>query len=257
MSNGVAMNDNPFNATDTGGIGQTPEQPTPASQQKQEQPAPGPTIDWQPAAAGFVSDQAWKEYGGVTQIEKEVEIPTKLLWAIRIFHVLTAFFVGLASVLAFMTGDNSFQSFIVCVYLWFFGCVLCMFETPLKLVNQIVDGNCGFMGHAAGRFFFLVLVGFLAVAFKTWGIVGGSFAFAAAALNVYAAVVYQTCCAECLGVHGAAVEWRESSQGNGNSNSNPMLNDPPAYRSENWAAGPANPPPAPQPAGAYPGGDDV
>jgi hypothetical protein len=43
------------------------------------------------------------------------------------------------------------------------------------------------MEHAGGRFFFLLLVGTLALSFGVWGIVGGCCAFAGAALNVYVA----------------------------------------------------------------------
>ena len=86
-----------------------------------------------------------------------------------------------------------FGQMVICMYLWAFGFMLCFFEMPLKVVNQILSGNCGFMEYSFGRFCFLCLVGSLAISYGTWGIVAGSCAFAAGVLNVYAAVVYQTC----------------------------------------------------------------
>ena len=41
---------------------------------------------------------------------------------------------------------------------------------------------------------FLLLVGMLAFALGTWGIVGGSLCFAAAGMNMYAAIAFQKCC---------------------------------------------------------------
>jgi hypothetical protein len=58
--------------------------------------------------------------------------------------------------------------------------------------------------------------------------VGGSFAFAAAILNVYAAVVYQTCCKDFVDSEAVGgMEWRGT---DGKSASNPMTNDPPAVK---------------------------
>jgi len=53
-----------------------------------------------------------------------------------------------------------------------------------QVVNNSLAGCCGFMEHAGGRFFFLLLVGTLALGFGIWGIIGGTCAFVGAALNV-------------------------------------------------------------------------
>jgi hypothetical protein len=53
-----------------------------------------------------------------------------------------------------------------------------------QVVNDSLAGCCGFMEHAAGRFFFMCLIGSLALSFGVWGIVGGCCAFVGAALNV-------------------------------------------------------------------------
>jgi len=46
------------------------------------------------AAGSFAADQAWKEYGGTTQLERETEIPKNVKMAIHALHLLTAFFLG-------------------------------------------------------------------------------------------------------------------------------------------------------------------
>jgi hypothetical protein len=77
------MTDNPFNSTERGSFnGEQPVFGDPSPPQ-QKQPQSGPQINWEPAVAGFVADQAWEKYGGTPQIEKEIEIPSKLQWAIR------------------------------------------------------------------------------------------------------------------------------------------------------------------------------
>mmetsp|Transcript_24674 Transcript_24674/g.32134 ORF Transcript_24674/g.32134 Transcript_24674/m.32134 type:complete len:117 (+) Transcript_24674:713-1063(+) len=101
--------------------------------------------------------------------------------------------------------------------------MLCMFETPLKVINQVLQGNCGFMEHAAGRFIFLLMVGSLSFAYGVWGIVAGSCCIAAAALNLYAGVMFQACCAgDDGGQQPSGPFYPQDAH-------NPMQ-DPPAYR---------------------------
>jgi hypothetical protein len=93
----------------------------------------------------------------------------------------------------FSSFSSSFCCTQVLLYLFGFGIMLCMFETPLKAINQVLAGNCGFMEHASGRFVFLLLVGSLCFAYGVWGIVAGIVCIGASALNLYAGIVYQRC----------------------------------------------------------------
>jgi hypothetical protein len=120
-------------------------------------------------------------------------MPTKLKFAIKVTHILASFFLGLAATITLIIAKD-LRTIVLCLYLWVFGVMLCLLETPLKLVNQALSGNCGFMESAGGRFFFLVLIGSLSLAFGVWGIIGGSISFLGAALNLYAGIFYGDCC---------------------------------------------------------------
>jgi hypothetical protein len=200
-----------------------PPQPYPNEEIRQ---STGPTISWQDPAQSFVTEQVWAEYGGTAQLEKEIEIPQKLSYAIRTFHILGAFFVGLAATLG-LIGSPDVTEAIVLLYMWGFGIMLCMFETPLKVINQILHGNCGFMEHAAGRFMFLLLVGSLCFAYGVWGIIAGILCLMAAALNLYAGVVYQRCC---MDSDDSSSQPAQQYPAYPDPSHNPMQHDPPPYR---------------------------
>lgn len=153
----------------------------------------------QPAAqilqAAAVAQGKEAASGVKSGLDAEVSIPAKFKATISFLHVLSAFFIGLASVLNLM-GSPAISQAIVCLYLFGFGILICGFEMGfgMRAISDAIDGNCGFIQHAAGRTAFLLLVGMLAFALGTWGIVGGSACFTAAGANMYAALAFQKCC---------------------------------------------------------------
>jgi len=151
------------------------------------QPSEPQTDNWQhqSMAQKFAKEKAWKEYGGSTPVDNE-HLPEKLKNALHIGHFLSAFFICLCSTLSFMANPD-LEAAIILLYLWFFGLMLCAFETPLKMVNEALSGSFGFMENSLGRACFLFLVGMLSFAFGVWGIVSGVVCFLACAANLYAA----------------------------------------------------------------------
>ena len=66
------MSDNPFESeTPSWAAGPAP---PPAAEPRPS----GPEINWQGPAANFAAQQAWKEYGGTSQLDKETEIPNNI-----------------------------------------------------------------------------------------------------------------------------------------------------------------------------------
>ena len=50
---------------------------------------------------------------------------------------------------------------VISCYLFVFACILCCFETHLRVIARIIAGNFGFLYNAKGRTVFLLFVGIL------------------------------------------------------------------------------------------------
>ncbi len=57
----------------------------------------------------------------------------------------------------------------VAMYLFFFAILICCFELAIKRIAVLLVQNFGFMYNAAGRFMFLIFVGFLCFDLSTMG----------------------------------------------------------------------------------------
>lgn len=74
---------------------------------------------------------------------------------------------------------------ILWVYIWFFGLLLCCFETHLKQVSKIIAENFGFLYHVKGRVAFLLLISLLCFNLNVTGTIAGAALLGTAAFNVY------------------------------------------------------------------------
>ncbi|CAN0112292.1 unnamed protein product, partial [Hapterophycus canaliculatus] len=80
---------------------------------------------------------------------------------------------------------------VLAVYLFAFSCILCCFETHLKVVAKTIAANFGFLYNAKGRAVFLVFVGVLSFSLSTiLSAVAGALMLVNAAFNFYVIFTY-------------------------------------------------------------------
>jgi hypothetical protein len=79
---------------------------------------------------------------------------------------------------------------VMCLYVFFFGMMVCCFELQLKAVAQYIAGNFGFFFDAKLRALFLIFVAMLCWSLGLPGIIMGSTLCFLASINLFALCKY-------------------------------------------------------------------
>ena len=79
---------------------------------------------------------------------------------------------------------------VMCMYVFFFGMMVCCFELQLKAVAQYISGNFGFFFDAKLRALFLIFVAMLCWSLGLPGIIMGSTLCFLASINLFALCKY-------------------------------------------------------------------
>lgn len=138
-----------------------------------------PGSNW---SSGYLSEQTPQ------QQRQQEQTPAKdkdnLVVYMRLCNVAVTVLMGVMACLA-LASFPGINSAILWLYIWFFGLLLCCFETHLKQVSKIIAENFGFLYHVKGRVAFLLLISMLCFSLNVKGTIAGVALLGAAAFNVY------------------------------------------------------------------------
>lgn len=136
------------------------------------QPPPPP-----PPAAGIpsavpVNGAAARAPPTQAQAARSDKVP-QVMFLTRIVNIGLCVLIAATSVVELITLPAP-PAVVISVYLFAFACILCCFETHLRMIARIIAGNFGFLYNAKGRTIFLLFVGILCFSLKSiLGIISG------------------------------------------------------------------------------------
>ena len=210
MSWATDSNDNPFADTSAS----APQKPAAAEEAAPswltDAPAPAPTTAAAPLAApspraqaASDSQPAWASPSGSTGLPspaaqsppaqaassrpalspEELERGRRYHLYMRVANVVLTSLMCAAAGIQLVNADLA--GAVICVYVFFFGLLICCFEAHLRAVARVIADNFGFMYDSKGRFLFMVFVGILCFNLKIFGIIVGAALVANSFVGLY------------------------------------------------------------------------
>ncbi|CAM9906733.1 unnamed protein product, partial [Choristocarpus tenellus] len=135
--------------------------------------------------------QQQQEQAAPTQAEldRQAKVPQLTIY-MRLANMGLCVLLAATAVVNLVGSDPS-KGVLAC-YLFAFSCVLCCFETHLKVVAKTIAANFGFLYNAKGRAAFLMFIGILCFSFSPnlLAIISGILMLANAVFNLYVIVKY-------------------------------------------------------------------
>eukprot|EP00903_Cladosiphon_okamuranus_P020176 g18520.t1 len=142
-------------------------------------PPPGIGGGAQPAAAPTAAE-----------LERQVKVPQLMIY-MRVANIAICVLLATAAILKLITVDLDISGGVLACYLFAFSCILCCFETHLKVVAKTIAANFGFLYNAKGRAAFLIFVGLLALSLDNIiSLIAGILMICNAAFNFYVIFKY-------------------------------------------------------------------
>ena len=117
------------------------------------------------------------------------EVPRMILYS-RVLNLILSICMIVASMLSLLTTDNATTGVLAC-YVVVFSCLLCCFETHMKLISKMIALNFGFMYSAKSRCVFMIFVGTILFSFSLFGKIVGCLMLGNAGFNVFVLFKYK------------------------------------------------------------------
>ncbi len=115
---------------------------------------------------------------------RDTQVP-RLITYTRITNLILSSLMIVVSLLCMLTATGATSGVLAC-YVVIFSCLLCCFETKLKMVSKIIATNFGFMYSAKARVVYMIMVGTILFSFSGFlAFVVGLAMVANAAFNAY------------------------------------------------------------------------
>ena len=160
-------------------------------------PLTGPPPSWlqndpPPTLASTQSSSQSSVGGGVEALGQagvDPEVPRMILYS-RVLNLILSICMIVASLLSLLTTDNATTGVLAC-YVVVFSCLLCCFETHMKLISKMIALNFGFMYSAKSRCVFMVFVGTILFSFSLFGKIVGCLMLGNAGFNVFVLFKYK------------------------------------------------------------------
>ena len=108
----------------------------------------------------------------------------------RVINLALSICMIVASLLSLLTTDNATTGVLAC-YVVVFSCLICCFETHMKLISKMIALNFGFMYSAKSRCAFMIFVGTILFSFSLFGKIVGCLMLGNAAFNLFVLVKYK------------------------------------------------------------------
>ncbi|GMI43736.1 hypothetical protein TrCOL_g13539 [Triparma columacea] len=199
MSWANASNDNPFEAPAAAPAAAAPIPAAPTSNApswlsgSQGAPAGVPAAAAPPQAPQ--PQTAGQAMGGVaTQKAGHVGPVPAVVKHLRLINLLCSLGVTILAAITLLTSltspNGDVTVMVMCMYVFFFGMMVCCFELQLKAVAQYISGNFGFFFDAKLRALFLIFVAMLCWSLGLPGIIMGSTLCFLASINLFALCKY-------------------------------------------------------------------
>ena len=83
----------------------------------------------------------------------------------RVVNLILSSLMILVSLLCMVTASGATSGVLAC-YVVVFSCLLCCFETKLKMVSKVIATNFGFMYSAKARVAYMIMVGTILFSFN-------------------------------------------------------------------------------------------
>jgi len=158
------------------------------------------THDRAPLTGGSATPPAWlqedvKSSSAVqaqavsTDGESDPAIPKMILYS-RVINLVLSVCMIVASLLSLLTTDNATTGVLAC-YVVVFSCLICCFETHMKLISKMIALNFGFMYSAKSRCAFMIFVGTILFSFSLFGKIVGCLMLGNAAFNIFVLIKYK------------------------------------------------------------------
>ena len=116
-------------------------------------------------------------------------VPRMILYS-RVINLLLSVCMIVASLLSLLTTDNATTGVLAC-YVVVFSCLICCFETHMKLISKMIALNFGFMYSAKSRSAFMIFVGTILFSFSLFGKIVGVLMLANAGFNIFVLVKFK------------------------------------------------------------------
>lgn len=116
-------------------------------------------------------------------------VPRMILYS-RVINLLLSVCMIVASLLSLLTTDNATTGVLAC-YVVVFSCLICCFETHMKLISKMIALNFGFMYSAKSRSVFMIFVGTILFSFSLFGKIVGCLMLANAGFNIFVLFKYK------------------------------------------------------------------
>ncbi|CAM9366875.1 unnamed protein product, partial [Phaeothamnion confervicola] len=152
-------------------------------------PPPPPPANWQqPAAAAAPGAPAQPPAApSAAEVARQQKVP-QLIMFMRLANIGLCGLLATTAILELLLTPSLQQGVLAC-YLFAFACVLCCFETHLKVVAKTIAANFGFLYNAKGRAAFMLFVGILCFSFgSVLGYISGVAMLVNGAFNFYVIV---------------------------------------------------------------------
>lgn len=129
--------------------------------------------------------------GGPNSVAGDVDpaVPRMILYS-RVINLLLSVCMIVASLLSLLTTDNATTGVLAC-YVVVFSCLICCFETHMKLISKMIALNFGFMYSAKSRSVFMIFVGTILFSFSLFGKIVGCLMLANAGFNIFVLFKYK------------------------------------------------------------------
>lgn len=108
----------------------------------------------------------------------------------RVINLLLSVCMIVVSLLSLLTTDNATTGVLAC-YVVVFSCLICCFETHMKLISKMIALNFGFMYSAKSRSAFMIFVGTILFSFSLFGKIVGCLMLANAAFNIFVLIKFK------------------------------------------------------------------
>ncbi|CAN0181792.1 unnamed protein product [Scytosiphon promiscuus] len=150
------------------------------------QPPPPP-----PQAPGIgVAPQQQAAAPTAAELEREAKVPQLMIY-MRLANIGLCILLAATALAKLIVAGADLSGAVLAVYLFAFSCILCCFETHLKVVAKTIAANFGFLYNAKGRATFLVFVGVLCFSLATLlAYIAGVLMIVNAAFNFYVIFTY-------------------------------------------------------------------
>ncbi|CAM9503321.1 unnamed protein product, partial [Ectocarpus sp. 6 AP-2014] len=156
------------------------------------QPPPPPPPPQAPSAPGIGGGLPQQAAAAPTaaELERQAKVPQLMIY-MRVANIALCGILAATAVLKLIGAGVDVAGAVLACYLCAFSCILCCFETHLKVVAKTIAANFGFLYNAKGRAVFLIFVGVLCFSLNSdIAFVAGALMMVNAVFNFYVIFKY-------------------------------------------------------------------